>query len=86
MSHLTSANAQFQATLRGVAQSLMAHGTSAADAQQQAYGVVQGMVQRQATMLAYIDNFYLLGFVILAIVPMVFLMKKTKSSGEMAVH
>jgi MFS transporter, DHA2 family, multidrug resistance protein len=85
-SHLTGANAQLQATLRGIAQSLMAHGTSAADAQQQAYGVLQNTVQQQATMLAYIDNFYLLGFVILAMVPMVFLMKRTKSSGEMAVH
>jgi MFS transporter, DHA2 family, multidrug resistance protein len=85
-SHLTAANAQFQAMLRGSAQSLMAHGTSAADAQKQAYVVVQNIVQRQAAMLAYIDNFYLLGFVILAMVPMVFLMKKTKSSGGMAVH
>jgi DHA2 family multidrug resistance protein len=84
--HLTSANAQFQAMLRGVAQSLMAHGTSAADAQQQAVGVVQGILQRQATMLAYIDNFYILGTIILAMIPAVFLMKRTKSSGEMAVH
>jgi len=86
MSHLTSANSQFQAMIRGVAQSLMAHGTSAADAQQQAYGVVQNIIQQQATMLAYIDNFYILATIILAMVPLVLLMRKTKSSGEMAVH
>jgi DHA2 family multidrug resistance protein len=86
MSHLTSANSQFQAMIRGVAQSLMAHGTSAADAQQQAYGVVQNIIQQQAPMLAYIDNFYILATIILAMVPLVFLMRKTKSSGEMAVH
>jgi DHA2 family multidrug resistance protein len=86
MSHLTSANSQFQAMIRGVAQSLMAHGTSAADAQPQAYGVVQNIIQQQATMLAYIDNFYILATIILAMVPLVFLMRKTKSSGEMAVH
>jgi MFS transporter, DHA2 family, multidrug resistance protein len=86
MGHLTGANAQFQAMLRGVANSLMAHGTSPADAKQQAYGVVQNLVQRQATMLAYLDNFYILGAIILAMVPFVFLMKKAKSSGEMAVH
>jgi MFS transporter, DHA2 family, multidrug resistance protein len=84
--HLTSGNAQFQAMVRGVAQSLIARGTSAADAQQQAYGVVQNIVQRQATMLAYIDNFYILAAIILTMVPFVFLMKRTKSSGEMAVH
>jgi MFS transporter, DHA2 family, multidrug resistance protein len=86
MGHLTSANSQFQGMVRGVAQSLVARGTSAADAQQQAYGVVQNLVQRQATMLAYIDNFYILASIILAMVPFVFLMKRTKSSGEMAVH
>jgi MFS transporter, DHA2 family, multidrug resistance protein len=85
-SHLTGANAHFQAMVRGIAQSLVAHGTNPADAQKQAYGVLQNMVQRQATLLAYIDNFYVLGFVILAMIPMVFLMKRTKSSGEMAVH
>ena len=86
MSHLTSANAQFQAMLQATAQNLMAHGTSSADAQKQAYGVVQNLVQRQATMLAYIDNFHVLAYVILAMLPTVFLMKKTKSSGGMAVH
>jgi len=86
MTHWTSANSQFQAMIRGVAQSLIAHGTNAADAQQQAYGVVQNIIQQQATMLAYIDNFYILASIILAMVPLVFLMKKTKSSGEMAVH
>jgi DHA2 family multidrug resistance protein len=86
MSHLTAANAHFQTMVRGIAQSLVAHGTNPADAQKQAYGVVENMVRRQATLLAYIDNFYVLGFVILAMIPTVFLMKRTKSSGEMAVH
>ncbi len=86
MANLTAANAQFRATLHGIAQSLMAHGTSPADAQRQAYAVIQGTVQRQATMLAYIDNFHILGYAILAMIPLVLLMKRTKSSGEMAVH
>jgi MFS transporter, DHA2 family, multidrug resistance protein len=85
-SHFNSANAQFQGAVRGIAATLMAHGTPAPDAQRQAVGVVQNIVQRQATMLAYIDNFYILGVAILAMVPMVFLMKKTRSTGGMAVH
>jgi DHA2 family multidrug resistance protein len=85
MTHLTAANAGFQARLQGLAQSLMAHGASPAQAQQQAYGMMANTVQRQATMLAYIDNFYLLGCAILAMVPLVFLMKRPKS-GEIAVH
>ncbi len=86
MSHLTAANAQFQSAIRGIAQSLMVHGANPVDAQRQAYAMIQGTVQRQATMLAYIDNFQILGYVILAMIPTVFLMKRTRSSGEMAVH
>ena len=37
-------------------------------------------------MLAYIDCFWFLGVAILAMVPMVFLMKKSKPGGGMAVH
>ena len=84
--HLTAANAQFQAGLQGIARNLIAHGTSPADAPKQAYAVMQGILQRQASMLAYIDNFHLLAYAILAMVPMVFLMKRTKSSGGIAVH
>ena len=60
-------------------------GASAADATQQAYALVQATVQRQATMLAYIDCFWFLGVAIMLMVPMVFLIKKCKPGG-MAVH
>ncbi len=63
-----------------------AHGASAAFATQQAYALIQGTVHRQATMLAYIDDFWLLGVAILAMVPLVFLMKKGKPGGGIAVH
>jgi DHA2 family multidrug resistance protein len=86
MGHLSSSNAQFQATLRGMAQQFVSHGSSPADAQRQAYAMIQNAVQRQATMLSYLDNFHFLGYAILAMLPMVFLMKKTRSSGGMAVH
>jgi MFS transporter, DHA2 family, multidrug resistance protein len=86
MGHLSSSNAQFQATLRGMAQQFVSHGSSPADAQRQAYALIQNSVQRQATMLSYLDNFHMLGYAILAMIPMVFLMKKTRSSGGMAVH
>jgi DHA2 family multidrug resistance protein len=38
-------------------QAMRAHGASAAFATQQAYALIEGTVQRQATMLAYIDDF-----------------------------
>src|SRR5579862_420624 len=77
MSHLTASNPQFQSQIRGLAQSLMARGASPADAQQKAYALIQNNVQRQATMLSYIDNFWLLGCAIMAMIPLVFLMKRS---------
>jgi hypothetical protein len=68
------------------AQNFVAHGASPADALRQAYASVQNLVQRQATMLSYLDNFHILGYAILAMIPMVFLMKRTRSTGGMAVH
>ncbi len=48
--------------------------------------MIQGVVERQANMLAYLDCFWFLGIAILAMVPMVFLIKKSKPGGGMAVH
>jgi DHA2 family multidrug resistance protein len=72
--------------LKGAVQSMQAHGSSAAEATRQGYALIQGTVERQATMLAYLDCFRLLGFAILAMVPVVFLMKKSKPGGGIAVH
>jgi DHA2 family multidrug resistance protein len=84
--HLTGSNPALQAMLGGASRAMQAHGASAAGATQQAYALVQGTVLRQATMLAYIDCFWFLGLSILLMVPAVFLMKKSKPGGGMAVH
>ena len=83
--HLSASNPAFQSALKGATQAMQAHGASAAYAAQQAYALIENTVQRQATMLAYIDDFRLLGWAILAMIPMVFLMKKGRP-GAMAVH
>ena len=85
-SRLTAGNAALQNIIRGASRAMMAHGASAAGANQRAYALVQGTVQRQAAMLAYVDCFWFLGVAILAMVPMVFLMKKAKPGGGIAVH
>lgn len=85
-SHLSASSPVLQNMIRGTARAMMAHGSSAAGANQRAYAVVQGMAERQATMLSYIDCFWFLGVAILAMIPMVFLMKKSKPGGGMAVH
>ena len=85
-SHLSPTNPALQSMIQATAGAMRARGASAAGATQQAYALIQGVVARQATMLAYIDCFWLLGVAILLMVPMVFLMKKSKPGGGIAVH
>ncbi|HEY1658776.1 MAG TPA: DHA2 family efflux MFS transporter permease subunit [Candidatus Sulfotelmatobacter sp.] len=83
--HLSATNPAFRSTLQGAMRVMEAHGASASFARQQAYALIEGTLQRQANMLAYIDDFWLLGIAILAMIPAVFLMKKGRP-GEIAVH
>jgi len=84
--NLTLTNPALLSALQGAARAMQAHGASAAGATQQAYALIQGTVQRQAVMLSYIDCFWFLGVAIMLMVPAVFLMKKSKPGGGMAVH
>ena len=84
--NLSASNLSLQATLQGAARAMQAHGASAAEASQRAYALVQGTVQRQAVMLSYVDCFWFLGVSILCMIPAVFLIKKSKPGGGIAVH
>jgi DHA2 family multidrug resistance protein len=85
-SHLSSSNPQVQSMLQGTTRALESRGFSPTEAMHRAYALLQTNLFRQATMLAYIDNFWLLGVAILAMVPLVFLMKRPPTGGEIAVH
>ena len=56
----------------------MAAGADAATATNRAYAAVFGMVQRQAAMVSFVGIFQLLGFIFLALIPLVLLMKRPK--------
>ncbi|MGH9581364.1 MAG: DHA2 family efflux MFS transporter permease subunit [Bryobacteraceae bacterium] len=51
-----------------------------------AYAIVMRTLRRQASTLSYIDCFWLMGIVFLALLPAVFLMKKTQPGRPMAAH
>jgi DHA2 family multidrug resistance protein len=84
--NFSAASVEFQQRLRGITGALQARGFSAADASHKAYALLQGSLWRQSNMLAYIDNFYLLGVVSLAMIPLVFLMKRPPAGRSMAAH
>src|SRR5271163_3203342 len=83
---LNSGNGQFQAALANITHLFVTRGSSPAEAARQAYGIIAFNLDRQATMLAYIDNFWILGCCVAAMIPFVFLMKKVKPGGPMAAH
>lgn len=84
--HLDPANENLRNTLEGAQATLQAHGASAAGTLQQAYAMLQGTLERQSAMLAYIDNFWMLGLATLVLVPFVLLVRKPKRGGRMHGH
>jgi MFS transporter, DHA2 family, multidrug resistance protein len=89
MENLNAANPQFLARLHGLTSTFSGGGTGSGfgggSAQQRAYAMLQANVIRQSTMMAYIDNFWVLGVAIACLIPCVFMIKKGKPGG-MVVH
>ncbi len=82
--NLNPASPRVQAMLQGTTSALRAH--SGSDALHQAYAMLQGSVERQATMLSYIDNFRILAIAALLLLPCVLLIKRPRKGGEVHVH
>ena len=80
----TDFSPQFRTAIQGTSQIFMSAG--AVTAQQQSYGQFYGSILRQANMLAYLDNFWMLGVSALAVIPFVFLMKRPPKGAAPAAH
>ena len=76
--HLTPLNGTYQATLEAAKQLFMSKGADAVHAAAQAQAMIYGMVQRQAMLLSFIENFKMFTIVFLAVTPLMFLMKKIR--------
>jgi DHA2 family multidrug resistance protein len=57
----------------------LTHAMPGAAGAEQAYGIIYGMVARQAMVLSYIDNFRMLAFLCVLGVPAVFLFKRVRA-------
>ena len=64
----------------------MAAGSNVTTATQQAYAAMFGMIQRQASMVSFVGLFQLLGFLFLAMVPLVLLMRRPKGGPVAGAH
>ncbi len=81
MEHVTSMSPAYNSMIAGTSNNLMNHGASATQAAAQAQGMVLGLVQRQAEMMAFVDNFKFLGVVFFAVIPIMVMMKRPKMRG-----
>jgi DHA2 family multidrug resistance protein len=79
------ATPQYQDTLKQAMDYFAAHGSSLAQAQQQAFDWIGQQVQTQAAYLAYTDVFWTLALISLAAVPLALTLRKVKLGGPAAV-
>jgi DHA2 family multidrug resistance protein len=75
-SHIVAGSPAYESMIAGSQAHFLAVGADPVQAVQQAHGLLYWMVQRQAAMMAFVDNFWLLGLIFLLMIPLLFLMKK----------
>ena len=76
ISHLTSSDGTVQQFTNSASHYLVTRGTSSADAIHQSYGLAGSLMTQQATMLAAMDCFRLLGLVMILGLPLAFLIRR----------
>jgi DHA2 family multidrug resistance protein len=80
-------SAAYHRTLNGIQLKLVTAGSTAAHASAQAHAMVYGTIERQAAMLAFLDDFKMLGLAFLVVIPVLLLMRKPKVPAKgLAVH
>jgi MFS transporter, DHA2 family, multidrug resistance protein len=85
--HVNNMNPALTEITNGNTVRLISYGSSASHAAQQAKGIVYNLVQGQSAMLAFVDNFKMLGVVFLAVIPFLVLMRRPRvSAGGVPVH
>jgi DHA2 family multidrug resistance protein len=81
--HLSPYDPQFQQHLQSATRMLGQY-SDPASAQQQAYGLLYGVLQQQAALFAYVDTFRRLALLCLVCVPLVLLFRKMRARGGAA--
>jgi DHA2 family multidrug resistance protein len=87
IAHLSGYDRVFQDTIKNMTSMLVERGFSHADATNQAYGRVYGMVQTQSAAMSYVDAIWVMGVVSLLMIPLVLLLKKNNPrEAKMGAH
>ena len=79
--NMQNGNPKFRQMLDGLAATLQSQGLSPSQATRQAYARMGGLLQQQATALAYKDVVSVLAILIACLIPLAFIMKRPSASG-----
>ena len=83
-SHVDPYSSSAQSMLETMRQGFIASGADAVTATDRAYRAVFGLVQRQATMVSFVELFRLLGVIFLLLLPLILLMRRPRGRGAAA--
>ncbi|HEX6836923.1 MAG TPA: DHA2 family efflux MFS transporter permease subunit, partial [Polyangia bacterium] len=83
VSHVTAYSPELRRLLGGLTQALAHRGAATVAATRRAYAIIYGMIQQQATTLAFVDILWLLAIVTAMLTPLAFLMRKPKPGAAM---
>jgi DHA2 family multidrug resistance protein len=82
VAHLTPFDEPFRRTIQGMLGYLAGYSPDPVANVTAAHQLIYGQVQRQAAMMAYVDQFWLAGLIFLAVIPLVLVMKKVRPAKE----
>jgi DHA2 family multidrug resistance protein len=80
--HVTQFNPAARMMSKGMESAMIAHGSDPFLAARQAYVSTWGVVQRQASMLSFVDTFLAMAIVFLLVLPLLFVMKRPQARGR----
>jgi DHA2 family multidrug resistance protein len=78
VANVTAGNTKTLMMLRGMQANFVAHGADAVTAWRKSFAALYGMVQEHASMLAFVEAFWLMGVVFLLMIPFLPLLQYTK--------
>ena len=79
IAHTTPGSPAYERLVGGLTQTLKNQGAGTTEATRQAYGLVSGMIDRQASTLAYVEVISILAVIVLCLVPFLLIMRRSKS-------
>jgi MFS transporter, DHA2 family, multidrug resistance protein len=79
--HVSAYDATTQGVFMQMRAAFMAAGADITTATSRAYAALFGMLQRQAAMVAFVEIFQLLGFLFLALIPLVLIMRRPRQKA-----